>query len=110
MTITLTPEFEQYIAAKVESGDFGSPNEVIACGLHLLQEQDAIQEQETMNGIPLEELRREIAIGVEASERGEYTVYSSGRELMEDIVKKGLARLEARRQVTKTTTADSQGM
>jgi len=37
MGITLTPDVEQRIAAKVESGEYQSPDEVLRAGLDLLE-------------------------------------------------------------------------
>ena len=35
MNISLTPEFEEFIAKKVDSGAYGSTSEVIATALYL---------------------------------------------------------------------------
>jgi len=40
MGITLTPDVEQRIAAKVESGEYQSPDEVLRAGLDLLEARD----------------------------------------------------------------------
>ena len=65
MNISLTPELEELIHRKVASGLYHSASEVIREGLRLLQEQDALKEYR------LEELRREIRVGLEQSARGE---------------------------------------
>ena len=51
-----------------------------------------LPEQNELRRIRLEELRREIAIGTEQLERGETTVYASGKELAEKIKAEGRKR------------------
>jgi len=41
MNISMAPEFEQFVDAKVNSGDYSSASEVIRAGLRLLKERDA---------------------------------------------------------------------
>ncbi len=65
MNISLTPELEEFIQSQVESGKYSSTEEVIIAGIKLLKEREKIYQGR------FEELKREIAIGVEASERGE---------------------------------------
>ena len=65
MTIALSSEMEEYVKAQVQSGQFNSSGEVIRAGLQLLQEHDALRQ------IRLERLRKDIAIGIEAADRGE---------------------------------------
>ncbi|HLK56385.1 MAG TPA: type II toxin-antitoxin system ParD family antitoxin [Chthonomonadaceae bacterium] len=65
MTVTLTPEMEQLITKQVQSGYYSSPGEVILQALQLLNE------QEQLRAIRLEELRKEIAVGVAQADRGE---------------------------------------
>ena len=65
MNVSLTPEFEQFIRAQVESGKYASADEVIRAGLRLLEERERIYKGR------FEELQQEIMLGIEASERGE---------------------------------------
>ena len=65
MNVSLTPELERLVTEKVESGLYGSASEVIRDALRLLQERDELRRAR------LEELRREIARGVEQADRGE---------------------------------------
>ncbi len=78
MHVTLTPEFEQLVARKVESGRYHSAAEVVHEGLRLLEEQDRLQEMRR------DDLRREVARGVEQADRGELvpseTVFQTLRE------------------------------
>ena len=65
MDVTLTPELEQIISDKVKSGDYSSPAEVVGEGLRLLKERDEF------NRIRLEELRRDIGLGIQQADAGE---------------------------------------
>lgn len=65
MNISLTPELEQLVNDKVASGMYHSASEVIREALRLLKEHDALRE------FRLQELRKEIAKGMEQSERGQ---------------------------------------
>jgi antitoxin ParD1/3/4 len=75
MNVSLTPELEQYVALKVESGLYHSASEVIREGLRLLREKDELHQR------TLEELRREIRIGVEQADRGELAPLDAGGTL-----------------------------
>ena len=64
MNVSLTPELAEFVAQKVESGLYQTPSEVIWDGLRLLRERDEVDQQK------LEDLRREIAIGIEEADQG----------------------------------------
>jgi len=65
MYISLTPQFEVLIKQKVESGFYHSVSEVVREALQLLEERDYLQKKR------LEELRKDIAAGIEQIDRGE---------------------------------------
>ncbi len=65
MNISLSSEIEKFIASQVESGKYPSAEEVIVAGIKLLEERERIYKGR------FEELKKEIMLGVEASERGE---------------------------------------
>jgi len=65
MNVSLTPELEQLIHKKVESGLYLSASEVVREALRLLEERDRV------NAMKLEELRKEIQIGLDQADRGE---------------------------------------
>lgn len=65
MNISLTPELEQLVNQKVESGMYHSASEVIREGLRLLKDQDELKR------IRFDELRRDIGKGIESLNRGE---------------------------------------
>lgn len=64
MNVSLTPELEEYVAAKVKSGLYNSASEVVREGLRLVHEQDQIRE------IRLENLRKEVRVGIEQADQG----------------------------------------
>jgi antitoxin ParD1/3/4 len=65
MNVSLTPELERLVQEKVSSGLYNSASEVVREALRLLHERDELRKMR------LEALRREIAKGVEAADRGE---------------------------------------
>ncbi len=65
MNVSLTPELEQLIHKKVETGLYLSASEVVREALRLLEERDKIQ------AMRFEEVRREIQIGIDQADRGE---------------------------------------
>jgi len=65
MNVSLTPELEQLVSDKVKSGLYNSASEVVREALRLLKEQDALK------AYRLEELRREIAVGIAQANRGD---------------------------------------
>ena len=65
MNVSLTPELEQLIHKKVETGLYLSASEVVREALRLLEERDKLQ------AMRFEEVRREIQIGIDQAGRGE---------------------------------------
>lgn len=65
MNVSLTPELEQLIHKKVETGLYLSASEVVREALRLLEERDKLQ------ALKFEEVRREIQIGIDQADRGE---------------------------------------
>ncbi|MEM9447246.1 MAG: type II toxin-antitoxin system ParD family antitoxin [Cyanobacteria bacterium P01_E01_bin.6] len=82
MNISLTPELEKLVLDKVESGMYTSASEVIRDGLRLLAERD------TIANLRIEELRRQIHVGIEQADNGQYSERS-----MDDIKREGRRRL-----------------
>ena len=75
MDITLQPELEQFVREKITSGQYQSVNEAVNAGLKILMERELIYQGR------FDQLRQEIMVGIEASERGEVvdseTVFNS---------------------------------
>lgn len=83
MTIALPSELEEFVTAKIQSRQYHSAGEVIREGLRLLEEKDAPRQ------IKLEQLRRDIAVAVEAEEGGEVAPLD-----IEAIILEGKRRLK----------------
>lgn len=64
MNVSLSPELEKMIAAKVQSGMYNTASEVVREGLRLIQQRDEIREKK------LAALRADLRAGVEAIEAG----------------------------------------
>ena len=62
MEILLTPELEQLIEDRIDTGQYASPSEVIWAGVKLLEEINQIYQGRYT------ELRKEVQIGVETDE------------------------------------------
>ncbi|MEG3929707.1 MULTISPECIES: type II toxin-antitoxin system ParD family antitoxin [unclassified Microcoleus] len=80
MNVSLTPELEKFVRQKVNTGRYLSASEVIREALRLLEERD-MQRQ-----MRIEKLRREVAVGIEQSNRGEtFDGEEVVAELLEEI-------------------------
>ncbi len=90
LNISLTPELASLINEKVSSGMYPSASDVVGEGLRLLKEQDE------MRHVRFQELRREIASGIDQLARGEAKVFASSEELAEHIEGEGRKLLAAR--------------
>ncbi|MGI8670103.1 MAG: type II toxin-antitoxin system ParD family antitoxin [Aridibacter sp.] len=88
MNVSLTKELEEMINQKVQSGLYNSASEVIREGLRLLNEQDLLKQ------IRIEELRREVQKGVDQVRAGNFNTYNSGKELADEIIRRGMKKLE----------------
>ncbi|CAN5705827.1 hypothetical protein BH23PLA1_BH23PLA1_10180 [soil metagenome] len=88
MSVRLPRELEDLIQKKVESGQYDSPYEVVREALQLLDDRDKLRE------IRLEELRREIQIGIDQADRGELL---DGPEAIDRIREKIRAKLSSNR-------------
>jgi antitoxin ParD1/3/4 len=88
MTVALPSELEDLVNAKIQSGQYQSAGEVIREGLRLLEEKDILRQ------IKLDQLRKDIAIGIEQADRGDLAPLD-----VEDIIARGKQRLaEAKAQ------------
>lgn len=60
MNVNLTPQLEELVRAKVDSGLYSSASEVVREALRLMDEQDRLRQ------VKLEELRREVRRGLDS--------------------------------------------
>jgi len=65
MNVSITEKLEEFVNDKVESGLYNSASEVVREALRLLKQQDDLRQ------LRLDELKKEIAIGVDQANRGE---------------------------------------
>ena len=65
MNITLTPELEQLVTRKIQTGQYSTPSEVIDQGLRLLEREEALNETR------FQQLKGDIALGIEQADRGQ---------------------------------------
>ena len=82
MSVDLALDLESLVREKVESGLYRSPDDVLREALRLLEDRDRLR------AIRLEELRKEIAIGIDQADRGESAPFDA---------KETLARVRGRR-------------
>ncbi|HEV1284810.1 MAG TPA: type II toxin-antitoxin system ParD family antitoxin [Bryobacteraceae bacterium] len=73
MNVSLSPELEKLVQAKVESGLYGSASEVVEDALRLLERQE----------IQLQELRARMDEGLASLDRGEGV---DGEEFMQKMI------------------------
>lgn len=74
-TISLTDKDDAFIAAQVDSGEFGNASEVVRAGLRLLEHEK----------LKLAALKHAIAEGDAAYARGGFTAYSAPGQLAADL-------------------------
>lgn len=60
MNVNLTPQLEELVRAKVDSGMYSSASEVVCVALRLMDEQDRLRHAK------LEELRRDVRAGLDS--------------------------------------------
>ena len=83
MNVSLTPELEQLVNEKVDSGLYQTASEVVREALRLLKERDHARQQ----------LRADVGAGFDQLARGEAKAYdkTSGRQLADRIKSRGRA-------------------
>jgi antitoxin ParD1/3/4 len=91
MNVSLTPELEAFVHDKVASGRYTSASEVVRESLRLLEEREWLRERR------IDDLRKEIQIGIDELQRGEGITLNSDEEkaeFFEDIKRRGRERLK----------------
>lgn len=97
MNVSLTPELEAFVHEKVASGRYTSASEVVRESLRLLEEREWLRERR------IDDLRKEIQIGIDDIRNGNYIELNSDQEVrdfFEDIKKRGRERLDSARKPT----------
>ncbi len=89
MEIILTPELENLVNRKIQSGRYNSPSEVVREGLLLLKR------EEDLKKLQVEELRGEVQKGIDAIKQGNSKTYNSADEMVENIISEARAEFEA---------------
>lgn len=64
MNVSLTPQLEQWVSKRVESGMYNSASEVVREALRLLVEEDEVR------NLRIAELKKQVGLGVDQLERG----------------------------------------
>ncbi len=88
MNVNLGAAFDAFVAEMLKSGLYQSQSEILREGLRLLKE------REDLKKLRLQELRKEIALGAEQADRGDFV---DGRRVFAKIRKKSAERKRARR-------------
>ncbi len=84
MNVSLTPELERYVQAKVASGMYNSASEVVREGLRLLVE------REVLHASRLGEVRQKVALGLADARAGKFVDGSKAyKKLQQRIGRRG---------------------
>jgi len=81
------PDLQKMVETKVSSGEYDSPEEVVAAALTLMQDDDMLPPDQ------LESLRQQINIGAQQADRGEFATFTA-----EDIILRETKTLQSRRK------------
>jgi antitoxin ParD1/3/4 len=87
MNVNLGNVLDNFVADLLKTGLYQSQSEVVREGLRLLKE------REELKGLRLAELRREIAVGSEQADRGEFV---DGEEAIAEIRGRSAGRKRAK--------------
>jgi len=84
LDVSLTPQQEARIRERVSSGEYVSASEVVRAALRLLDQQDELRR------LKLDELRKEVLLGVAEAEAGEVEVLDNAA--IGDVKRRGRER------------------
>jgi antitoxin ParD1/3/4 len=87
MTVRLTAELERYIAEKVRSGEYASPQEAVNSLLSGLKEQEALTPEDVAD------LRAELDPAIVEADRGQFAEFTA-----EDVIAEARSRGPRRRK------------
>src|SRR5688500_17487114 len=85
MTVSIRPDLKKFVEGKVKAGEYADASEAINGALELLRDQERLTAED------VEELRAEIAVGIEQLDRGEVVEFTA-----KDIQAQGRRILAAR--------------
>jgi antitoxin ParD1/3/4 len=85
MNVSLTPELEEWIQSKVETGLYGSSSEVVRDALRLLHQFEGERARK------LEELRSDLQVGLEQLKAGKGREFN--KSLSDEIKQRGRERI-----------------
>ncbi len=88
MNVNLGTVFDRFIADLLKEGMYQTQSEVVREGLRLLKERQELKD------LRLAELRREIAIGSDQADRGEFV---DGEHAFAEIRRRGMGRKRSKR-------------
>ena len=89
MNVSLTPELERLVNERVRTGMYSSASEVIREALRLLNEQEELRRRR------LEDLRKEIQIGLDQVNRGDVVPFDVAR--IKSLVRRRVQKLGRRK-------------
>lgn len=90
MNISLTPELENYVSSKVQSGMYQTASEVVREGLRLLKEKEELHQQK------LTELRAAVQEGIDQADRGQVSPFNE--DTLDEVKARGREKLAAKRR------------
>ena len=65
MNVSLSPELEHFVQEKVRAGQYQTVDDMISSALSILRQQEILSAED------IDELRREITLGIQQLDRGE---------------------------------------
>jgi antitoxin ParD1/3/4 len=89
MNVSLTPELEQYVIGKVQSGMYNTASEVIREGLRLLKEKEELHQRKLID------LRDAIQVGIDQADRSEVSTFNEAT--LEEAKRLGRKKLDAQK-------------
>lgn len=89
ISVSLPDSVRQFLEKQVDTGRYRSVGEYVAALI------EADERRAAQNSSGEEELRRELAVGIEQLDRGEYVEYKSAEQLAEEIKADGRKWLQS---------------
>ena len=90
MDVSLTPEQARYVDAQIRNGRYATADDVVHAGLRLLQEAEERRQR------ALDDLRREVQVGLDQADRGQVSPFTEAT--LAEAKARGAERLAAGRR------------